>query len=383
MDEETQIKDLNIECQLLILNELDVSTLISLSQTSKHFFFLVEDVLKRRFAKKTITFNAPHLTNQATETSETIHIRNIEVAKKLMKFFGHLMVNVQFHRHPRMNSFDFFPNEFTTPLEKVEHISLHGRFNGLSNRKLQFFEIFPALRSLSVFTANIRDMSWVDHTYPHLESLNIYIWNVYDELGYFNPLVVERLMVLNPQIRKLVLGNLSRKLLNSVATNFPNLEMLELQQFGHFRSEDAQLELHFDKLKVLKMQRCFQSIPNNATFEALEEFETDGLPAKCKKWIHFIENNKNLKRLRVTRTIDNAAVSQLSSINSNLVEIKLLCGKDVDDKSIIELIENNKELRKIQLIFEKSMNSTIGVLQSTFRSGWIIEVGKDYIILEK
>lgn len=383
MDEKTPIIDLNIECQLLILDELDVSSLISMAETSKHFFFLVGDVLKRRFANKTITFNGPLLTNQATETNDTIHIRNIEVAENLMKIFGHLMVNVRFHRHPRINSFDFFPNKFTTPLEKVEHISLHGRFNGLGNQNLQFFQIFPSMRSLSVSTAVVFDMSWVDHTYPHLESLNIYIWNVYDEVGYFNPLVVERLVRNNPQINSLLLENSSRKLLNFVATNLRTLEMLQLRHFGHFRSEDAQLELRFDKLKVLKMQRCFQSIPNNTTFEALEELETDGLPAKCKKWIQFIENNKNLKQLRVTRTIGNAAVSQLSSINSSLVEMNLMLGKDVEDKSIIELIENNKELRKIQLIFEKSINSTLDVLQSTFHHGWIIESGKDYIILEK
>lgn len=92
-----------------------------------------------------------------------------------------------------------------------------------------------------------------------------------------------------------------------------------------------------------------------------------------------------MKRLRVIRTIDNVAVSKLSSINSNFVEIYLICDKDVEDESITKLIGNNRQLRKIQLIFpfEESFNSTMTVLQRNFQDGWTIESGKDYIIINR
>lgn len=390
-NEKLQVMDLNVECQLLVLDSLNVPALVSIAETSKHFFNLVEDVLKRRFVKKSIIFETPSLINtgedQVTEEEDNcIKIGSIQVAKKLIKYFGHLIVNVEFNRYPNVNSLDIFPNEFINPLKNVETISLRGQFEALGNSKLKFHEIFPALRKISAPRVSVRDMSWINHKFPFLQYLHVHIWNVYDEPGYFNPLVVGRLTRNNPQIRNLTLENASRQTLSLIATNLRELEVLELRIFNNNHPEDTQSHLYFEKLKILKMSRCTQSsMPNNVTFRALEEFETDGFPRKCKEWIHFIRNNENLKIIRVVQAITNADILQISLTKPNLVHIELICGEDVENQSLIELIKNSNELKKIRitLAFGKPVNATISVLQNQLGYGWIIEGGTDSIILER
>lgn len=382
---------MNVECQLLVLDELNVPALVSIAETSKHFFNLVEDVLKRRFVENLIIFGAPSLIetgeDRVTEEEDNcIKIRSIQVAKKLIKYFGHVMVNVEFNRYPNVNSLDIFPSEFINPLKNVETISLRGQFEALGNSKLKFHEIFPSQRKISAPRVNIRDMSWINHKFQFLQQLHVHIWNVYDESGYFNPRVVGRLTRNNPQIRNLTLENASRQTLSLIATNLPDLEVLELRIFNNNLPEDTKSHLYFDKLRILKMNRCTQtSMPNNVTFRALEEFETDGFPKKCKKWIHFIRNNENLKILRVNQALHNADILQISSTKPNLFHIELICDEDVENQSLLELIKNSNELKKIRftLAIGKSVNATMGVLQNQLAYGWHIEGGTDSITLER
>lgn len=378
------LMDLSVECQLLILEKLDVPTLISLTETNKHFFYLVENVLKHRFVNNMIIFETPH-TFIDNSTGSINRIQSLQTAKKLLEHFGHLLRNLQVSRYPNINSFDFFPNEFTKPLENVESISLHGQFTRFSNEKLSFHEIFPAMRNLSVSRVNVRDMSWVDHNYPSLEHLSLHIWYEYSEPGYFNPLIVERLLQNNPQIRSLILENASRKMLSCVADKLLNLDILELRVFNNFELDGAPITLHFDNLKVLKMHRCIKSIPIDVTFSSLEEFQTDGYPRKCKKWIEFIERSENLKKLRITQPIDNTDVSQLSTSHSNIFEVYLMCGEDVKADTIIKFIKNGKQLRKIQLVMpsEVSVSFMVDVFEKCFGMNWTIKAGLNNISLHR
>lgn len=370
---------MNTDCHLLILEQLDIDSLIAIGHANRHFSNLAAAVLRRRFNNKFIVFSIStspdEQANQVSDTDGIIKIQNLGTMLKTLKYFGDFISKLEIvfdsidpleNRVHQIYQFTnvycserlaqlhlanapngFFDN-FRKPFKRLENVSLSGDFDKLSNENKNLSEIFIALRSLTLNTYSILDSNWIEQVYPHLEYLNLLVYKSNGNApGRLTKSKIERLLENNKQIRILALEDASPELLRIVAKNLPNLEKLELKLFEAFDDED---EIHFKHLKFLNTKLSSHSVPTIIDLENLEELETDAFPGGCQRWMEFVEEHEHLKRLTVDHYyINDSEILRLAQANSNLTEMSLWCENDVKSKNLIKLIENNQHLRKMHL----------------------------------
>lgn len=178
--------DLNLDCQLHILNEMDFISLVALSEANKHFSNLVRDILKRKLANKLVIFTAPSITSEKNqteslsigtryvrETDDCIRIKQFTIGAKVLQSVGSLISNVRVDALPNnatksifrlvnlycsktlsqfeiRSAFDNILDEFIKPFEKVDKVTLRGNFENMHESDLRFDEIFPQICVSSV-----------------------------------------------------------------------------------------------------------------------------------------------------------------------------------------------------------------------------------------
>lgn len=401
------------------LETSDLSTLISILENHSPSSNLVREHLKRRVANRSIEiityadgFKPP---NSVEERDKYIRIENLQLASKLLKYSG------QFISHIRIDHHNFLKNEMmktifqcislycfetltrlhitngpgncfnaiTNPLKSVEIVSLHGDFDRLGNSELSFSEMLPSLRRLSLGKIFVNDMNWVDYVYPNLEYLNAPICKDIIAPRRFTEVKAERFLRGNSHIRSLELWKASPKLLKFVADELKDLKYLELHNCNReiidaeanasaVQNDGAVISdktsIHFDKLKVLKIEFGSHGFPEHMSFEALEELYIICLPRQtCQEWIKFVENYNKLRKLYVDHRLTNADIHRLAAANLKLIEIVFKCDSNVESGSLVELIKNG-EFKKIQLIVphEESMDAMLKDLQGELNEEWII-----------
>lgn len=419
LDKKTQLLDLNLDCQLQILNEMDFASLIALSETSKHFSMLIPEVMKRKLAYKFLAFTMSNGGNQhIRETNKLIRIMNFQQVTKILHNFGSLISNIrvdalrnnetkliyryinsycsdtlkQFEiRYAYENIFD----EFTVPFRNVHSVIMRGNLEKLHKSKRQFNELFPALQKLTFKKVSIDEMSWFDLTFPRLEYFYLDILNVCDFANIFPESVTEKFLKKNPQIRSLVLRLVSRKMLIRVADLVPNLESLEINSYFETDEEGADDAIHFDYLKALRMRQSSWTMSRNLHLKNIEELEIDATHAECFRWIEFVEENRSLLRLRVTdRYLNDYEISRLAMANLSMVEISAGFSREVKDETMVNFIEMNKNLKKLHLIksFDPTLNgndenssiqSTMTAIRNKFEDQWNINETYSEIFLER
>lgn len=319
----THLLDLNLDCQMMILEKLDFPTLLSLAETNEHFSQLVSDIMKRTFQKKRVVIGAVAIftvkTNRLQIGGDFIEIQNYYIAKNLLRKFGHLIQKLKIYHdnnhskqvreiYQLLNSYcsktlqeifidnwtkAVFMDEFTNIFENVKNVT----FSGNLETYQPLNEIFPSVQhmSLKVYHALNNDLITVE--YPHLESLDIQILLSSGPNALFTEDVAERLITENAHIRSLLLRRASPILWKIAADSLSNLENFELDRYEtrNYTGES----IHFKNVKTFKVNE-FSMIHTNITFENLEEFESEKISSSMmESWLQFIERNKALKKLRL------------------------------------------------------------------------------------
>lgn len=387
MNGETKFMDLNVDCQLQIIDHLDVSSLITLSATSKHLSVLVTRALKSHFSNKrlivVITNVADKQNHRIQEDSKYIRIQNIRTSSKMLKYFGHAISNltIEFNLlhdqlaktiyrlvnlycsktlkqlHLVNTRKDFF-DEFTTPFENVEAVSLHGKHMKMDIAELNLREIFPKMDHMSLGIINVLDSVWMPQ--------DLLRTNFADDS------IVERIISGNPQIRSLAMINVSPKMLAFIGDKLPLLESLIINIFTGFDLSNEHQEIHLENVKHLDIKFFRNALPPNIIFDKLETFETEGFPPDCLRWIEFVENHKNIRKLHVTRELTNAEFLRLAAVNASLSELTLSCAMSVRGDTISKLIENANELQKLLLTLSGRTlwDSVVSILRERVASEW-------------
>lgn len=409
--------DFNVDCQLLIFESLDLPDLISLTETNKIFLPLVKYVLRRRFAKKSITITGLYPNGEriraefyVRETEVNIRIQHIVIASKVLTYFGYLIQNLRIEHYflPKdelislyklvslhcsetltqihlNNELEDVFTEFSKPFKRVENVSLSGGFERLYNSQFSFNELFPAMRRLCLGDSNVFDMNWVDQKLPNLEHVSINIWITYSIPGCFNETIVERLFKANPHIRSLDLDYVSPNMLKLVSDELKNLETLRIAHYD-MSLDDGSKSLYFEHLKSFTMELGTHSMPQRITFGNLEVFKTDATPEDCYRWVEFIERDKNVKKLQVNAFLMNDEILRLATATSNLEEVLIMCESDIESESVVKLIKHFKQLKKLDLKM-RDTNSTdmiMNILRPTFETDWFISNDiENNVILKK
>lgn len=265
----TEFMDMNTDCHLLIFKYLNFATLISLSATSKNLSAVAGEVLKRRFTEKTLTISIPYFFGKMEcnvfEENDKIALKNYETISVMLTQHGHLIRKLKidhslaFDRDAHLiyrnislycaetlqelyikSAGEHFFNEFEKPFRNLEILSLTGRFNELAKIENSLSGMFPTLRHLILDVMSPNELNSIvsNDVFPHLEYLKFIVRVPLDSSESL-------LCELIKQIRKVQLHHISPKILQFLANQMPNLEMMEMILRNN--------QIHFEHLKILKI----------------------------------------------------------------------------------------------------------------------------------
>lgn len=414
MKNKTQLMDLNIDVQLLILEEMDLLDLISVSETNPHFSSLAEDVFRRKNAKKLFKIIDPLFGSfqNLIETNKTIYIRQFSVILRLLKQFGHLIsrlviiygttsklamnvvsINtiseaINLHCSKTLTHFEVFNyhNSFfdsmMKPFEKIEFLLIRGLFNNLGSDTLTFAELFPAMRQLILEYVEVQDTSCIDQKFPHMEKFHIEI-SRYNNSNRFAENEVLKLLTKNPQIRSLKLSKSSRAFLITVNQILPKLESLELVNYFPFNNESNK-RIVFENVKNFSIEGSSESAPKNFEFKKLNEFHTENLPLLYNKWVELVKKSPYLQKLYVEK-VDDENLLKLAKIDSNVTEVQFNLKLDVSDQAIVAFVTKFENTKKIHFIRDKmpdTFDNVAEILKQQSGDKWTIKETHISLLLE-
>lgn len=337
----------------------------------------VKEVLSRRLAVSELEFQDPYHTGPAEDDVLEIYhyilIRHFKTASKVLKNYGHLVREVSLRNMYPSNEKSslifnyvnlycsealeqifigaFRPHslsEYKKPFNKVTHVTLEGSFSDFGSSVLDFGDMFPAMRHLTLYNIVSPKLGWVERTYPHLEELKVELKEADDMTDRLTNALIGILIKNNPKIQSLNLKNLSWKLLKVAAENLVGLKYLNLKHYSE-SDDDDEAKLEFKNVKTLKMKKGSHSMPKGAAFANIEKFVTDARPSNCSRWMEFVSNSKTLKKLTIYRPFSNDEMQRISSIHSQVNKAFLELKGDVEGENVIKFMENNTELRKLTL----------------------------------
>lgn len=379
MNNRTRIMDLNMDVQFLILENLNLTDLLSIAQTNQHLSSLAVDVFRRTFSSKTVMIHDPNF-NETDDNLDgnVIYIENVETISKMLKYFGAYMTHINAaygHNVARVKSIiplldrisswinlycsenlihlqiDSFYDDLTLsnmnkPFKRVENVTIRGRLKELSGSSLNFNELFPALRRLYLPFLNIYNKTSLLGHFPHLEHIEISTF-AYTDPSRVTEASVEFILRKNPQIRSIKLSSSSLNFLKILNDLCPNLEWLELDNFEMDSENKDSGEIVFKNVKTFKVYSTLYNIPRNVRFTKLIQFHTDGYLSLSEWGQRLLEKNKQLKKLYLDRgCVETGVLDTLTPALSQLVEISLTFCAQVDDESIIRFINNNQQMEK-------------------------------------
>lgn len=409
--------DLNTDCQILVLENLQMDNLYSLSKTNKYFSNFVDDILRQKYLKKMVIFRSLFAystspTFDFDETDKGVEVRYAKTAIKMLKKFGHSIRNLkiqnivrnEFHAqidikevynlieehcsetlselHLEWMKENFFAN-ITIPFKNVKSVSLLGEIGGLGNDQLNFQQMFPSLRRLRLNDVRNQNITTLETEFPHLDHLHVYIQK-YDQYGYLAESVTMGLIRNNPHIRSIVLINSGANMLHFVSNELLNLEKLTISNYK--QTSPHTFQFHFEHVKSFKIDNCHdQNMPSNITFgDKLEEFELEA----CKdKHIDFIIRNRNLKKIHIDASfgLENNDIQLLASANLNVVDMYITSEWGVEGKNLIDLVENCKQLKQLHVKLFMShtifMDNLVWGVRSHLQNDWTLNVDKREIFI--
>lgn len=249
-----ELMDLDMDSHWLILDDLALADLITLSEVNRHLSHLVHNVLKVKFSHKTVIFASPYSTSRLNysmyvqETADFIRIQNLPLASKLLHYFGYLVKNVKIDEYlldERSNAIitmvagccartlngiwlrnakvDF--KDCSKPFERVHKVELDGDLRNFADLKYNLSELFPAMSHFILNQVKFDDTKSIELEYPNLEWLEV---DIFDKMvpGRVTENVVANIIRKNHQIKTLTLKNASKIFQKFIREELTNLQSL-------------------------------------------------------------------------------------------------------------------------------------------------------------
>lgn len=404
----TKLTDLNDDCLLLILEELNLSSLLSLSQISKGFCTMAAYVYQQKFDHKILRINQL-TTNQKVDILENeifgcIEVEEIDVIRKLFKSFGTVISNVEItiYKNDRKiekntkdiinfiskNSlglkdltllvYDEYPFQSVNhAFTNVENLTLVGPYSNLASKTLQLNEMFPNLRRLDIENARIINQKCIKLPFNYLKHLQL-------NLLYFNESNVKQIINMNQEIQSLTVYQISMEFLQFLSINLPNLEYLE---FTSSRYPSYNGKIHFENVKYLKIWSTIEEFVRNVSFTKLLKLnlcdhDYNDFPYA---WIDFIGRNDQLKSVKVhTWALNDNQVKSLKV--PSLVNAFFALKPDVETNTIIEFFKKNQNLKKFGINYvdyDDIIDVKMELLKSQIENEWTFTETRGWYLLER
>lgn len=358
---------------------MPVIDLISMIDTNTYLHNFVEKILRKKFANKIFKIDEPkylmpwkpeNFSYFIDEQDDSFVVSDMETALMILERFGFLIKSIsavndyQMHTAMKIHEYinlycseslmdlhihvrysDIFW-EYKKPFENVVHLKFDGIYKNYSNSDFTFGEIFPSLNHLDLGQASIAGLL-DEQTVPQMKELSIFCFDDWKRQ------YIERFLKNNPQIKCLNLVYVRPELLKFVADEFPSLEKLTLKQYNS-RDDDDSTDLHFEHVRSFSVSGNFVTLmPSNIIFANLEEFELRSLKWPKDNVFDLIAKHKEtLKNLKLLVFLQNSDILHLANVYLNVIEMDIKCERGVDIKTVIKLIENSFQLKKLNIFFE-------------------------------
>lgn len=224
----TNRAQLNADCMLAVVDQMDFPTLLTMAETSHFYSQLCAFSFRHRFSDRQIIIDNDPLFAKPTARlwidDKSIYFDSVHMALKTLRIFGNVIRKLKL----RLTNADTVKSiaiirqvdkycadsliELTLdvsgsnalqhnskPFKKVEHLSFEGRFPSMEQQTIPINQMFPALRSmyLKIWSAND---SYLTYHFPHLEYLHIDISTYQQDVDTVMGLISE-----NKQIRSIFL----------------------------------------------------------------------------------------------------------------------------------------------------------------------------------
>lgn len=401
-----KITNLNSDCLSLILERLDYDDLVNATKINEKLSSVAADVFRYKYSRKSIVIHDRFsLSNNSDELfdvtgmeidSETIEDENLYLEMptfnvkfsenaieldyggeilNLFKYFGDeikkLVSQIEWadsnscaeiigrliSKYSSESLVDLTVEvseenvlEFVTkPLINVQNLELTLRDRNTNLKSYQLNELFPALRSLTIFQLFDFDESvFFDYHIPNLEHLDIR--GSYNEYKTYSGLISN-----NPQIRTLSLTNARAEYVEKVSANLPQLETLTLKKFI-LQNE----RIRFENVTTLTMSYGYgvSSIQANLEFPRLQTLSIEfDLGQHFAKHYSFLKELRHLKHLDLTfEDINDSQFKELTQNLTSLVQLDLhhhWNGRrytELSAKSITEFLETHDKVQQLNVI---------------------------------
>lgn len=375
----TRLPDLNSDCQLLILEDLDVHSLLKISQTSKQFNHLAIDVYRRKYSKKMFRIKTKWYSTDedVIVTDDSISITSSSVAVEFLEVFGPSMIkltvhyalmdadeatvlarNINKHCSDSLLHIEFYASdenvwkEMQDSFRKVENVSFIGRLE--TDYRTNFTVIFPNVRCLilrDIFFVNEFQQRNFNMKFPQLEYLSVEFSAINTD-NSFSDKEFEMFTQTNSHIRSLKLLNVSEESLKIAIKNLQNLESLNIVERIQ-KLKTPKEAMHFENVKKLSLDIDGEHVPNWMTFSKVEELDLTALYSLTDEWIDYITQSNTLRKLKINNQITDQIISKLSQKPLNLIEMSLNIAADVESETIFRLIEQCATLKSIYVMIVK------------------------------
>lgn len=397
---ETKLTDLNVDCLLLIFDQLDFYTLLSLAEVNKPFSVLAADVYRRKYGNKMVEIRQAFSIDIKTivEFENRIQIENFDLISTIFKHFGSVISNVKINyqeaKGSRIKDILTLVNRNSESLKQirleldngngldgiekpflsVERVSIAGEYERLGNEQMNLNEMFPEMRRLSLKHSMVHNQTSMALKFPHLEEFHV----AFAHTKGSTENDIRKMIEQNPQIRSLSVHYSTLAFLEFISQHLPNLEHLELPYILTQYSPGN--HMHFRHVKQLKIQTISEHFAVRATFEQLEKLELDSSLDVSSIWIEFIGRSNNLTKLNIIDAeISNRELAMLTNRVPNLIEISFTLGAGVEAETIETFLQRNIKLRNADLTcpIAQFSGAQFNILRNRIEKDWTIS-GKPF-----
>lgn len=402
---ENKIKfdDLNGDCIIHIIENLNLKDLISMAQVNSNIYYLAIDVFRRKFSKKRIVIYNYFVEDEPKEDMPgfikealirlgffkkrlidpvyNVYDESIEILKDsrmsldLLKLFGSFVKSLKLvianaelsgpikliqcvNKHCSKSLIDLEleisgGNTFQyikIPFLNLEHLSLRDFIPNIGKNDQQMNQHFPALRTLSVTPLRMIGNYIICHL-PNLEHLII-------DMNYCD--VIDEFLKNNSHVKSIELTQATSQSLQSVNAKLSNLVYLKVGEFDMMREE-----IQFDNVKkFIAKNAC----PKNITFPKLQELRVQFESCRFEDWIFFLKNHKQLNHFQL-QCCDKE--EELTMVLPNLAELSILRFDAKFTKNSI--FKAKKHNRFMKIILDACEKKNYEVFHEKFEFKWEIQ----------
>lgn len=431
-------KDLNSDCKLLILEQLNFADLLSMVQVNRELAHLATGVFRQKYSNKQFIIEhylpkksagggnkmgwsnfgklgsgfipkmlgkLAHLQEEDDEeeeieeekdepthfeSSDRIEILNVEMSLKTLKYFGNMIQKLQLV---------IADTEFSQSKQIIQYVN---RF--CSESLVEFeFDVWRG-QTLSHITSPFKNVEHVsfhgsmpqmahalNETFPALRKLTFksvrghtgHINNYFPYLEHISLSAnilssIDEFLAINSHIQSVYLAESPPNFLEKLNLLLPNLKNLTFAQLNIFEGQ-----IRFENVQTLTLEDSYSS-PRNLLCPNLQELVVNLRTERYDDWIHFLKNHPFLTKFHLNSF--DTTKEQFETITAdlpNLVEMSISSWSsvDIDANTIAEFLEHHSQLKRFHMDLFVGKHKEI--LRQKVDSQWTITNVKFGLVFER